>query len=115
LDLLQHLNVLSVLRCPKLNSVLKVRPHQCQVQVQDYFRSLSHHTIPHTSQDAIGLLGHLGTLLAILFCLGVVRICSKDKPFCHFFKDTLTHNTMEKEYKLLCVHFSLVSPLCNVT
>jgi len=29
LDLLQHLHVLSVLRCPKLNTVLEVRPHQC--------------------------------------------------------------------------------------
>ena len=25
---------------------------------------VAHHTIPDTSQDAIGLLGHLGTLLA---------------------------------------------------
>ena len=29
-----------------------------------YFPSPAHHTIPDTSQDAIGLLGHLGTLLA---------------------------------------------------
>ena len=28
LDLLQHLNVLSALRCPKLNTVLKVGPNQ---------------------------------------------------------------------------------------
>ena len=33
------------------------------VQGQDYFPSSAHHTIPDTSQDAIGLLGHLGTLL----------------------------------------------------
>ena len=32
LDLLQHLCVLSVLRCPKLHTALEVRPHQCQVQ-----------------------------------------------------------------------------------
>ena len=64
LDLLQHLHVLSVLRCPKLNTLLEVRLHQCRVQGQDYFPSPAHHTAPDTSQDAIGLLGHLGTLLA---------------------------------------------------
>ena len=31
---------------------------------QDDFPSAAHHTIPDTCQDAIGLLGHLGTLLA---------------------------------------------------
>ena len=31
---------------------------------QDDFPRPAHHTIPDTSQDAIGLLGHLGTLLA---------------------------------------------------
>jgi len=31
---------------------------------QDDFPSLAHHTIPDTRQDAIGLLGPLGTLLA---------------------------------------------------
>ena len=31
---------------------------------QDDFPSPAHHTIPVTSLDAIGLLGHLGTLLA---------------------------------------------------
>ena len=31
---------------------------------QDDFPSCAHHTVPHISQDAIGLLGHLGTLLA---------------------------------------------------
>ena len=47
-----------------MNTVLEVRPHQCLVQGQDYFPSPAHHTIPDTSQDAIGLLGHLGMLLA---------------------------------------------------
>jgi len=41
-----------------------VRPHQCRVQRQDDFSSPAQHTIPDTSQDATGLLGHLGTLLA---------------------------------------------------
>jgi len=36
---LQHLNVPSVLRCPKLTTVLEVRPHQYQVQGWDYFPS----------------------------------------------------------------------------
>ena len=37
---------------------------ECRVQRQDDFPSPAHHTVPDTSQDAIGLLGHLGTLLA---------------------------------------------------
>ncbi|KAK4810598.1 hypothetical protein QYF61_007335 [Mycteria americana] len=64
LDTLQHLNVFLVVRGPKLNTVVKVRPHQCRVQRDDHFPSPAGRTISDTSQDAIGLLGHLGTLLA---------------------------------------------------
>ena len=50
---------------------------------QDDFPSPAHHTIPDTRQDAIGLLGHLGTLLAhiqatvhqytkVIFCQSVL-------------------------------------------
>ncbi|KAK4806962.1 hypothetical protein QYF61_027329 [Mycteria americana] len=53
LDTLQHLNVLLVVRRPKLNTVLEGHNH---------FPSPAGHTISDTSQDAIGLLGHLGTL-----------------------------------------------------
>ncbi|KAK4824801.1 hypothetical protein QYF61_019469 [Mycteria americana] len=49
---------------PKLNTVFEVRPHQCRVQGDNLFPSPAGHTIFDTSQDAIGLLGHLGTLLA---------------------------------------------------
>ncbi|KAK4827433.1 hypothetical protein QYF61_017990, partial [Mycteria americana] len=59
LDTLQHLNVSLVVRGPKLNTVF-----QCQVQGHDHFPSPAGHDISDTSQDAIGLLGHLGTLLA---------------------------------------------------
>ncbi|KAK4822676.1 hypothetical protein QYF61_019043 [Mycteria americana] len=64
LDTLQHLNVSLVVGGPKLNTVFEVRPHQCRVQGHDHFPSPAGHTIPDTSQDAVGLLGHLGTLLA---------------------------------------------------
>ncbi|KAK4810573.1 hypothetical protein QYF61_004536 [Mycteria americana] len=64
LDTLQHLNVSLVVRDPKLNTVFEVRPHQCQVQGHDSFPSPAGHAIFDTSQDAIGFLGHLGTLLA---------------------------------------------------
>ncbi|KAK4826724.1 hypothetical protein QYF61_010977 [Mycteria americana] len=64
LDTLQHFNVLLILRGPKLNTVCKVQPHQCQVQGHNHFPSAAGHTIPDTSQDAVGFLGHLGTLLA---------------------------------------------------
>ncbi|KAK4832478.1 hypothetical protein QYF61_023525 [Mycteria americana] len=64
LDTLQHLNVSLVVRGPKLNTGFKVRPHHCQVQGDNHFPSPAGHAIFDTSQDAIGFLGHLGTLLA---------------------------------------------------
>ncbi|KAK4826416.1 hypothetical protein QYF61_008949 [Mycteria americana] len=64
LDTLQPLNVSLVVGGPKLNTIFEVRPHQCQVQGHDHFPSPAGHAIFDTSQDAIGLLGHLGTLLA---------------------------------------------------
>ncbi|KAK4814106.1 LOW QUALITY PROTEIN: hypothetical protein QYF61_008201, partial [Mycteria americana] len=64
LDSLQHLNVSLVVRGPKLNTVFEVRPHQCRVQGHNHFPTPAGHTSPDTSQDAVGFLGHLGTLLA---------------------------------------------------
>ncbi|KAK4810597.1 hypothetical protein QYF61_007334 [Mycteria americana] len=64
LDTLQHLNVSLVVGGPKLNTVFEVRPHQCQVQGHNHFPSPAGHAIFDTSQDAIGLLGSLGALLA---------------------------------------------------
>ncbi|KAK4817142.1 hypothetical protein QYF61_002876 [Mycteria americana] len=64
LDPLQHLNIPLVVRGPKLNTVFEVRPHQCRVQGHNHFPSPAGHAISDTSQDAIGFLGRLGTLLA---------------------------------------------------
>ncbi|KAK4814463.1 hypothetical protein QYF61_018981, partial [Mycteria americana] len=64
LHTLQHLNVPLVVGGPKLNTVFEVRPHQCRVQGHDHFPSPAGHAIFDTSQDAIGFLGCLGTLLA---------------------------------------------------
>ncbi|KAK4827417.1 hypothetical protein QYF61_017847 [Mycteria americana] len=64
LDTLQPLNVSLVVGGPKLNTLFEVWPHQCQVQGHNHFPSPAGHTIFDTSQDAIGFLGHLGTLLA---------------------------------------------------
>ncbi|KAK4832367.1 hypothetical protein QYF61_021966 [Mycteria americana] len=64
LDTLQHLNVSLVVGGPKLSTGFEVRPHQCQVQGHDHFPSPAGHMISDTSQDAVGLLGHLATLLA---------------------------------------------------
>ncbi|KAK4810700.1 hypothetical protein QYF61_007674 [Mycteria americana] len=63
LDMLQHLNVSLVVRGPKVNTVFEV-PYQCRVQGDNHFPSPAGHAIPDTSQDAIGFLGHLGTLPA---------------------------------------------------
>ena len=46
---------------------------------QDDFPSAAHHTVPDPSQDAIGLLGHLGTLLAY------VQLSDDQHPQVHFF------------------------------
>ncbi|KAK4826517.1 hypothetical protein QYF61_010014 [Mycteria americana] len=64
LDTLQHLNVSLVVGGPKLNTGFEVWPHQCRVQGHDHFPSPAGHAISDTRQGAIGLLGHLGTLLA---------------------------------------------------
>ncbi|KAJ7416598.1 hypothetical protein WISP_70074 [Willisornis vidua] len=84
LDALQHLNTLSKLSGPKLDTALDMWPHQCPVQVQNHFPGPAGHTIADTGQDAIGLLCHLGTLLAhvelsayqnpqIDFCLATIQ------------------------------------------
>ncbi|KAK4808358.1 hypothetical protein QYF61_026961 [Mycteria americana] len=64
LDTLQPLHVSLGVRGPKLNTAFEVRPHQCRVQGHDHFPSPAGHANFDTSQDAIGFLGHLGTLLA---------------------------------------------------
>ncbi|RMC22033.1 hypothetical protein DUI87_02904 [Hirundo rustica rustica] len=64
LDMLKHLNVLPKLRGPELETIFKVWPDQCHVQGKYDLPAPAGHTIPDTGQDAIGLLGHLGTLLA---------------------------------------------------
>ncbi|KAK4810733.1 hypothetical protein QYF61_007707 [Mycteria americana] len=64
LHTLQYLNIPLVVGGPKLNTVFEVRPHQCRVQGHNHFPSPAGHAIFDTSQDAIGLLGRLGTLLA---------------------------------------------------
>ncbi|KAK4826362.1 hypothetical protein QYF61_007956, partial [Mycteria americana] len=64
LHTLQYLNIPLVVGGPKLNTVFEVRPHQCRVQGHDRFPSPAGHAIFDTSQDAIGFLGRLGTLLA---------------------------------------------------
>jgi len=62
--MLQHLNVLLLVRGPKLNTVLQVQPHQGRVQGHNHLPAPAGHTIPETSQEAVGFLGHLSTLLA---------------------------------------------------
>ncbi|KAK4813411.1 hypothetical protein QYF61_004748, partial [Mycteria americana] len=64
LHTLQYLNIPLVVGGPKLNTVFEERPHQCRVQGHNHFPSPAGHAIFDTSQDAIGFLGRLGTLLA---------------------------------------------------
>ncbi|KAK4823440.1 hypothetical protein QYF61_002126, partial [Mycteria americana] len=62
--MLQHLNVFLVVRGPKLNTVFEVQSHKCRVQGHDHFPRPAGHTVSDRSQDVVGFLGHLGTLLA---------------------------------------------------
>ena len=64
LDTLQGLDVFLTVRGPKVNRVLKVWSGQCWAQRDNYFPTPASNTTSEISQDAIGLLGHLGTLLA---------------------------------------------------
>ncbi|KAJ7395471.1 hypothetical protein BTVI_154686 [Pitangus sulphuratus] len=62
----------------KINTGFKVRPHQCGVQRDNCSPDPTGHTSFDTDQDAIGLLGHLGTLLAHVEMHGVVMIEVQD-------------------------------------
>ncbi|KAJ7402269.1 hypothetical protein BTVI_88044 [Pitangus sulphuratus] len=66
----QHLKV------PLAVGIQTVQPHQqCQVQRDNHFPGPAGLTLPDTSQDAIGLLGHLGTLLAQFSRLSTSTLC----------------------------------------
>ena len=47
-----------------MSTAVEVRPHQCQAQGDNPFPRPAGHAISDTSQDAVGLLGHLGILPA---------------------------------------------------
>jgi len=62
-----------VTQCPslqvkgkKINTVLEVRSHQSWVGRDNHFPNPAGHTISDASQDDIGLLGHLCTLLVLV-------------------------------------------------
>jgi len=109
--MLQYLYVLLVARGPKLKTVLEVQPHQCPVQGHDHLPTPADHTVPDTSQDAVGLPGHLVTLLAHLQ-LAVnqhpkVLFCWADfQPL--FSKPVALHGVVVTELKDLA--FGLVEP-----
>ena len=64
LDTHEGLDVFFVMRGPKLNAVFGVQSHQSLVQGDNHLPFTAGNTISDTSQDAIGFLGHLGTLLS---------------------------------------------------
>ncbi|TRZ07903.1 hypothetical protein HGM15179_019203 [Zosterops borbonicus] len=83
LDMLKCRNILPKLRGPELDTVLRVRPHQCQVQGKNDLPAPAGHTTD-TDQDAVSLVAHQGTLLAhvqfavdqypkVPFCLDTVQ------------------------------------------
>ena len=61
---IQGLNVILAVRGPKLNTVLELQPHQGRVQKDDHFPAPAGNTNSDTRQDATGLPGYTGTLLA---------------------------------------------------
>ena len=85
LDTVEHLDVLPVVNGPKLNTVLKVLPHQSREQGEDHLPAV--YTIPDTSQDPGGFLGHLGTLLAHVQASinqhpQILFLCTAFEPVC---------------------------------
>ncbi|RMC18069.1 hypothetical protein DUI87_04948 [Hirundo rustica rustica] len=65
---LKHLNILPILRGPELDTALKVWPDQCRVQGKNDLPAPADHIMPDPGQDAIGLLGHQGTLRLMFSC-----------------------------------------------
>ncbi|KAJ7414846.1 Glycine receptor subunit alpha-3 [Willisornis vidua] len=61
--MLQHLNIIPKLRGSELNTALEVWSHQFPIKWDNHFPGPVGHTIPDRPQDAIGLLGCLGTLM----------------------------------------------------
>ncbi|RMC13173.1 hypothetical protein DUI87_10706 [Hirundo rustica rustica] len=57
LETLKHLNILSKLRGPELDTALKVWPHQCRVQGKNDLPAPVGHTTLDPGQDALGPLG----------------------------------------------------------
>ncbi|KAJ7415727.1 Phosphatidylinositol 4-phosphate 3-kinase C2 domain-containing subunit gamma [Willisornis vidua] len=66
--MLQCPSVFLVLKGPKLNTGLKLRPHQCPAKGNNCCPGPPVHTIADPSQDTTGLLGHLGTLWLMISC-----------------------------------------------
>ena len=54
-----------------------MQPHQCRAQGAEHCPGPAGHTVSSTSQDAVGRLGHLGTLLAPVQWL----LTSTPRPF----------------------------------
>ncbi|XP_048796179.1 uncharacterized protein LOC125691181 isoform X2 [Lagopus muta] len=64
LDSSQELPVCFVLGSPELDAVLQVRPQQGRAEGEDRLPRPAGHALCNAAQDAIGPLGHKGTLLA---------------------------------------------------
>lgn len=60
--MLEQLNVLLIVKGPKLNTVLKLWSRLCHIKGNSHFPSPVDHTISDIGEDVIGLLEQLGTL-----------------------------------------------------
>ena len=59
----EQFNIPHAVRGPKLNTVIKVQSHQCPRQGNNHFPSPAGHAFSDKTQEAIGLLRHLDTLV----------------------------------------------------
>jgi len=64
LDSLKQFLVLLELRGAELDTVLQMWSHQDRVEQEESLSQFTNHTPSNTPQDAIGFLGHKGTVLA---------------------------------------------------
>ena len=58
MDALQQVHISSVLKTPRLDVVLQVRPHQHRVEGQDHLSCLTGHASFAAAQDTVGFLGY---------------------------------------------------------
>ena len=119
LDTLYSFNVLLVLRCTKLHTVMEVRPHQCSVEWDDHLPRLPSYAVLDAPQDMSGPFGCQGILLThvqlatspkpqISFCRAALQRLS---ALCIFQK---SENWRNQSFLTMCAFYLTASLFANM-